>query len=507
MAGRVQRLLRRAWFPLLPRVLALLGFLPLLALLTRQSVSVFGISITDSIPLLIVWTLWWPLLYLLLIPAGRAWCGFLCPVGLANEAGNELRSGKALRIARWSFLAYVVFFAAVILEQVTGLFLSPKLTLLLLGGALLLALAMGALWSRWSFCRLICPVGTLFGVFSRLSAAGIRTERALCAACRTKECLTGVPAGPCPAYNHVPTLDSNKECLLCARCVKNCPHGSAQLRLLLPGQEILDRGSMTLAESLFIIGLLGMAFILTTSGTLSLRGLVPLGIRGPGLRALDFLLGLSLFLLAFLALSALSSRLSMRPLREHLTTFGYIHLPLVFLILTFSVVFGFLAPWLPLGEGVISATKYLLVIAGLVWGLALLAKLGRSAAERIPHGAALLAVSALWVLLLIPGPLAARPVPQVFVAQPGQPVRISAFSMGFDPAVIEVRKDEPVMLEIANMDIAHAFDIDELGVHSVVLGGKDAHLTFTPRVAGNFTMHCSIPGHAEAGMRGTLVVR
>jgi len=61
----------------------LLGFLPLLALLTRQSVSVFGISITDSIPLLIVWTLWWPLLYLLLIPAGRAWCGFLCPVGLA----------------------------------------------------------------------------------------------------------------------------------------------------------------------------------------------------------------------------------------------------------------------------------------------------------------------------------------------------------------------------------------------------------------------------------------
>ncbi|MEI8221751.1 MAG: plastocyanin/azurin family copper-binding protein, partial [bacterium] len=43
-------------------------------------------------------------------------------------------------------------------------------------------------------------------------------------------------------------------------------------------------------------------------------------------------------------------------------------------------------------------------------------------------------------------------------------------------------------------------------VHVAAGPGKTGTLTFTPLVAGEFPVACSVPGHKEAGMVGTLTV-
>ncbi len=66
---------------------------------------------------------------------------------------------------------------------------------------------------------------------------------------------------------------------------------------------------------------------------------------------------------------------------------------------------------------------------------------------------------------------------------------------------------ETVALRLENNDAgAHSFDIDELNVHAPMPAGKIALALFTPTTPGSYTFYCGVPGHIEAGMKGTLVV-
>ncbi len=506
-----EHLLRKAWFPLILRVSTLAVFIGFLAALYAGSLTLPGATVSSATVMFLIWTLWWPLLYLSLPVAGRAWCGFLCPLSLASETGNDFRQGRAVNLARWGFLAYVLFFAVVFIEQVSGLFLSPVVTLAFLAGSFGLAFLMGMAWRRLSFCRLVCPIGTLLGVFSRLSPVGVRSDSGLCKACKTFECLKGTErAAPCPVYINVPTISSNKECLVCAYCIKSCPYGSARLVPLAPGREVSERRGFSLAESLFIIALLGLAALLTSNGTSLLRRLLALsgiGLTGASLRAADFILGLGLFLIAYACVTAVSGWRGTSTLRDRLAASGYAYLPLAYLIMSFLIVFGFLGPVLPIGEDAIAVIKYLLVAAGLAWSLRVLLRMGRSVAEAAPHALLLSGISALWLLALIPGPLALYAPPgSTAVVSPGVPLTMEAFSMGFTPSTLIAKTGMPVVLNITNADINHAFDIDEFNVHLVIAGGKTGRVMFTPDRAGTFEIYCSVPGHREAGMTATLVV-
>lgn len=77
----------------------------------------------------------------------------------------------------------------------------------------------------------------------------------------------------------------------------------------------------------------------------------------------------------------------------------------------------------------------------------------------------------------------------------------------FDQAEIRVRAGETVALRLENQDASgHSFDIDEFDVHAPMPPGQPGLALFTPKAPGSYTFYCSVPGHREAGMVGTLIV-
>ncbi len=518
MANFVQRALKNKRFPIILRIATLIFFIFLSLLLYSGTIKLFSIKFTSYWALFVVWTLWWPFLYISLLFFSRIWCGFLCPIGLMNEAGEKIRKGKTINIYKWGFIAYILFFFIVLSEQISGLFISEKITLVFFALFFLTAFIAGILLARWGFCILACPIGTLLGVFSRLSFMGLRTQEDKCRVCVEKECLQGASAGQCPTFISVPSIKSNKNCLLCARCIKNCQHDSPEIKFVKPGKEILDEVDFKASESMFIMALLGLAFILNSKGTQFFRGFFDfLNLNGALLRTADFIVSIGLVLLIFTALNSILKSLFKTNMAECTKRNGYIYLPLVFGIMFFTIVFGFLSPYLvgftffDASFNFIAISKYAILLAGMIWSIYFACRLTQKYEKKTLGMAiiisSILLIAVFWLFYLIPGPLNMFLIPERHVVlEPNQTLQINAFSMGFDPKIITVKKGQNVDMSIKNLDIVHAFDIDEFDVHLALLNGKTTNASFVADKGGEFSFYCNVPGHREGGMEGRLIV-
>lgn len=91
-------------------------------------------------------------------------------------------------------------------------------------------------------------------------------------------------------------------------------------------------------------------------------------------------------------------------------------------------------------------------------------------------------------------------------AIPAQTVSVKAFSFGFSPSTIKLTKDQRVTLELTSLDVAHTFTVDNLGIDMKVQGGETISIEYVPKEVGEFEFYCSVPGHKEAGMVGTIMV-
>lgn len=100
--------------------------------------------------------------------------------------------------------------------------------------------------------------------------------------------------------------------------------------------------------------------------------------------------------------------------------------------------------------------------------------------------------------------------PSASQLQPGErkyvsEATIDSQSFFFIPDVVEVKTGEKVKLHIRSSG-DHTFVINELGINIQTPAGKTTTVEFTPDQKGAFKYYCSISGHREAGMEGTLVV-
>ena len=207
------------------------------------------------------------LLYGLLL--GRFICGFLCPFGLIQELlykikTPKLKKSKVTRLL--SYLKYLILGYFVIIIPVFyilyskfgnavpgfckyicpagviegAFFLTPftdKPYLSNLGPlftwkfCLLMAIIIGSIFIFRFFCRFICPLGAIYGLFNHFAVFGIKLEKSKCTDC-------GLCISKCKVdIRHV----NDHECINCGECIDVCPTQAISWKgskFILPPNEI-----------------------------------------------------------------------------------------------------------------------------------------------------------------------------------------------------------------------------------------------------------------------------
>ena len=195
--------------------------------------------------------------FLLLFGAvlGRFVCGWLCPFGLVQDLLHKIpvpRKWKKLPGDRWlKWLKYVILVGFVVVLPLTVLdivgqgqpwfckYICPSGTLF--GGIPLVAAnpglqgALGWLFT-WKaatlgallvlsvfvyrpFCRYLCPLGAVYGLFNPIAFYRYRVDESKCVDC-------GLCRKACPMDLPVHKTPNSFECIRCGDCRRACPHGA-----------------------------------------------------------------------------------------------------------------------------------------------------------------------------------------------------------------------------------------------------------------------------------------
>lgn len=78
----------------------------------------------------------------------------------------------------------------------------------------------------------------------------------------------------------------------------------------------------------------------------------------------------------------------------------------------------------------------------------------------------------------------------------------------FAPPTWQIPAGKPVRVIIHNKGtLEHDFTIDALKIAVKAQPGKDTTKDFNAIAAGTYEVNCTVAGHKEAGMKGTLVVK
>ena len=145
-------------------------------------------------------------------------------------------------------------------------------------------------------------------------------------------------------YINVPQLghtESNRHCILCGNCIKNCPYDAIHYQYLPPGYEILKGIQLNFYETMFTIGIIAVLsmFVAMEGGLLMTWGTWLTTIfELPTIKFHWFiagsyvlLAGAVLFTLYFIA-SALTAGMLRISMKQSLIYFGYIYLPFCYLM-------------------------------------------------------------------------------------------------------------------------------------------------------------------------------
>lgn len=198
---------------------------------------------------------------------GRIICGWMCPFGLIQELlykikTPKLKKNKVTRILSYFKYVVLVFFVFIVpimyafrdtplptfckyicpagtLEGGMGLLanevnasyfsmLGPLFTWKFL---LMISFIVACVFIFRMFCRFVCPLGALYGLFNRFSFFGVKIEQSKCTNCNL--CVSHCKMDIKKPGDH--------ECISCGECVKVCPTKA----ILWKGPKLLNESADT----------------------------------------------------------------------------------------------------------------------------------------------------------------------------------------------------------------------------------------------------------------------
>ena len=188
---------------------------------------------------------------------GRTICGWFCPLGLIQELLHKIPTPKLKksRITRaLSYLKYVILAVFVIaiplwyglahdmplpgfckyicpagtFEGAMGLLSNPNNTNMfsMLGilftrkFVIMLIIGLACIFCYRSFCRFICPLGAIYGLFNRFNVIGVKVDSNRCNHCGNCVRNCGMDV------RHV----GDHECINCAKCMEVCNQKAISLK-------------------------------------------------------------------------------------------------------------------------------------------------------------------------------------------------------------------------------------------------------------------------------------
>jgi len=156
-------------------------------------------------------------------------------MGAASEWANRVGLQRAIpRWVRWEGTPIVSFMIITVLGQTVGVRDHPEAMAEVFGGTMLAAILLGFVYGRKkrAWCRHMCPIGSLLGIFSRIGAVQFAPKRPRAGGDRFTEKTV------CPTMIDIPRKQESRHCIECFRCVNPKAKGGLFLRLRKPGEEI-----------------------------------------------------------------------------------------------------------------------------------------------------------------------------------------------------------------------------------------------------------------------------
>ena len=201
---------------------------------------------------------------------GRFVCGWLCPFGLVQDLlhkiplGKKLRrlpGEKVLRLLRYAvllgFVILLPLYAVDFIGQGQPWFckaicpagtLTAGLPLVAMNDSLREAVGWLFAWKNlvlvvlvvlsvflWRpFCRYLCPLGAVYGLFNPIAFKRFRVEEEQCTSCGAcqKACQLDIPVWKTP---------NSPDCVRCGECQRACPHDALKQLGLWPRKMPLPR--------------------------------------------------------------------------------------------------------------------------------------------------------------------------------------------------------------------------------------------------------------------------
>lgn len=222
---------------------------------------------------LVVWSYWWPFLVISSIFFGRVWC-MMCPVELATTFASKL--GLKQEHPRWLKSGWVItiLYSTILFVGINGFAIhrNPKYMAIYLLILLVLSIIVGFIFKKNAFCRYVCPIGILLGVYSRFSFLGWRVKSlSTCNSCKDKSCISKknvykIDDKSCGVNLYPAKITTNEDCILCGGCRKACKNNNIEnnpsrpnpgFEIIKPKQSIFSGVDLSYSQVAFTLLLSG----------------------------------------------------------------------------------------------------------------------------------------------------------------------------------------------------------------------------------------------------------